>query len=40
MLGRISSVLAAACVMLILVAVGIPAAEAAPIRLTYSDFFP
>ena len=40
MLGRISSVLAAACVMLVLVAVGVPAAEAAPIRLTYSDFFP
>ncbi len=40
MLGRISSVLAAACVVLVLAAMAVPNSDAAPIRLTYSNFFP
>jgi TRAP-type C4-dicarboxylate transport system substrate-binding protein len=40
MLGRISTLLTAACVMLALVVVTVPGSQAAPIRLTYSNFFP
>ena len=40
MLGRISSMFVAACVMLLLVIMVVPGSDAAPIRLTYSDFFP
>ncbi len=40
MLSRISSILAAACVVMVLAAVAVPSSDAAPIRLTYSNFFP
>jgi TRAP-type C4-dicarboxylate transport system substrate-binding protein len=40
MVGRISSIFVAACVMLLLVTMVVPSSDAAPIRLTYSNFFP